>query len=87
MVDLFQRYFKQSRVILFLKFREFCPFYVHIYIFRVISSKEIFFFFLCFCICSYRIGIFLNRSTGAIDGTLTGTTTPGQSGPGINGNE
>ena len=29
----------------------------------------------------------LNSSIWSIDGTLTNTTTPGQSGPGINGNE
>ena len=49
----------------------------------------------CTCYClfaffsrSYRIRIILlNRSIWPIDGTLTGTTTSGQSGPGGNGNE
>ena len=34
-----------------------------------------------------NMNIFLNRSILPIDGTLTGITTPGQSGPGNNGNE
>ena len=36
---------------------------------------------------SYRIQIILNRSIWPIDGSLTGTTTPGQNEPRSNGNE
>ena len=35
----------------------------------------------------YQIQIILNRSIWPIDGTLSGATPPGQSGPGSNGNK
>ena len=40
-----------------------------------------------FCTWSTQIQRFLNRSILPVDGSIISTTTPSQSGPGINGNE
>ena len=56
-----------------------------IYTFCVVISLE--FFWEGCCIQSDWIQIILNRSIWPIDGTLTGTTTPSQSGTRNNGNE
>ena len=46
-----------------------------------------FVFYLFICIQSYWIRIILSISTWPIDGTQTGTATPGKSGPESNANE
>ena len=76
---IFLWHVKLSRVILCLEVLELHSFSIHIYIFL--------------CNCFLRVFLhteykwFLNRSIWPIDSIETSTTTPGQSGPGSNGNK
>ena len=66
------------------EFRKLYSLYVHIYILCIIISKKS---FLTFFFCTQSYQIVLKGSIRPINGTLTGTNTPGQSGPSNNINE
>ena len=80
LIGWFYRHINPFRVILRLEVKESRSLYIHIHIFRVVIFKS---FFLH--TTPYDMNI-LKKSIWPIDGTLTGTNTPSQSGHGSNGN-
>ena len=83
LIDWFKEYGNPSRPILYLDVRELHLLHVHIYLFCIIVSEDVFFLY---CIWSYWIKFILNISIWPIDGMLKGTITLHQSGAGCNCN-